>query len=228
MLYSILLSVIKKVHKMILLIGGEKGGTGKSTIATNIAVKLAHQQQEVVIIDCDPQCTATKWVSRRNKLFANLPKVFCIQKTGDIYDTTIDMSNRYKYVIIDAGGRDSEELRTAMVACHKMYIPLKASQPDIETSHHIIQLVKLAKTLNPKLLAFTMISMAPTNHVLKEDQEAILLLSKLNIAKVSNIIIRERKVYRDAIADGKGVIEYDNIKATNEIKQLSEEIFFNE
>jgi 2-phosphoglycerate kinase len=42
MLYSRLLSVIKKVHKMILLIGGEKGGTGKSTIATNIAVKLAH------------------------------------------------------------------------------------------------------------------------------------------------------------------------------------------
>jgi chromosome partitioning protein len=213
---------------MILLIGGEKGGTGKSTIATNIAVNLAHQQQEVVIIDCDPQGTATKWLSRRNKLFPNLPKVFSIQKTGDIYDTSIDMSHRYKYVIIDAGGRDSEELRTAMVACNKMYIPLKASQPDIETSNHIIQLIKLAKTLNPKLLAFTMISMAPTNHVLKEDQEAILLLSKLNIAKTSNVIIHERKVYRDAIADGKGVMEYDNIKAKNEVIQLLEEIFYNE
>jgi len=213
---------------MILLIGGEKGGTGKSTIATNIAVNLAHQQQEVVIIDCDPQGTATKWLSRRNKLFPNLPKVFSIQKTGDIYDTSIDMSHRYKYVIIDAGGRDSEELRTAMVACNKMYIPLKASQPDIETSNHIIQLIKLAKTLNPKLLALTMISMAPTNHVLKEDQEAILLLSKLNIAKTSNVIIHERKVYRDAIADGKGVMEYDNIKAKNEIIQLLEEIFYNE
>jgi chromosome partitioning protein len=213
---------------MILLIGGEKGGTGKSTIATNMAVNLAHQQQEVVIIDCDPQGTATKWLSRRNKLFPNLPKVFSIQKTGDIYDTSIDMSHRYKYVIIDAGGRDSEELRTAMVACNKMYIPLKASQPDIETSNHIIQLIKLAKTLNPKLLALTMISMAPTNHVLKEDQEAILLLSKLNIAKTSNVIIHERKVYRDAIADGKGVIEYDNIKAKNEIMQLFKEIFYNE
>lgn len=213
---------------MILLIGGEKGGTGKSTIATNIAVNLAHQQQEVVIIDCDPQGTATKWLSRRNKLFPNLPKVFSIQKTGDIYDTSIDMSHRYKYVIIDAGGRDSEELRTAMVACNKMYIPLKASQPDIETSNHIIQLIKLAKTLNPKLLALTMISMAPTNHVLKEDQEAILLLSKLNIAKTSNVIIHERKVYRDAIADGKGVMEYNNIKAKNEIIQLLEEIFYNE
>ena len=86
----------------------------------------------------------------------------------------------------------------------------------------------MAKTLNPKLLAFTMISMAPTNHVLKEDQEAILLLSKLNIAKTSNVIIHERKVYRDAIADGKGVMEYDNIKAKNEIMQLFEEIFCNE
>ena len=213
---------------MILLIGGEKGGTGKSTIATNIAVNLAHQQQEVVIIDCDPQGTATKWLSRRNKLFPNLPKVFSIQKTGDIYDTSIDMSHRYKYVIIDAGGRDSEELRTAMVACNKMYIPLKASQPDIETTNHIIQLIKLARTLNPKLLAFTMISMASTNRVLKEDQEAILLLSKLNIAKTSNVIIHERKVYRDAIADGKGIMEYDNIKAKNEIMQLFEEIFCNE
>jgi len=216
------------VYKMILLVGGEKGGTGKSTIATNIAVKLAHQQKEVVIVDCDPQCTASKWLARRNKLFPSLPKVFCIQKTGDIYDTTIDMANRYKHVIVDAGGRDSEELRTAMVACDKMYIPLKASQPDIETSHHIIQLIKLAKTLNPKLLAFILISMASTNHLLKEDQEATILLSKLNIAKVSNIIIHERKIYRDAIADGRGVVEYDNAKAINEIVQLSEEIFFDE
>ena len=140
---------------MILLIGGEKGGTGKSTIATNMAVKLAHQQQEVVIIDCDPQGTATKWLARRNKLFPALPKVFSIQKTGDIYDTSIDMSQRYKYVIIDAGGRDSEELRTAMVACNKMYIPLKASQPDIETSNHIVQLIKLAKALGHKVIAIS-------------------------------------------------------------------------
>ena len=115
-----------------------------------------------------------------------------------------------------------------MVACDKMYIPLKASQPDIETSHHIIQLIKLAKTLNPKLLAFILISMASTNHLLKEDQEATILLSKLNISKVSNIIIHERKIYRDAIADGRGVVEYDNAKAINEIVQLSKEIFFDE
>lgn len=210
---------------MILLLGGEKGGTGKSTISTNIAVALAYKKKEVVLIDCDPQCTTSKWLTRRNKFYCNLPKIFCVQKTEDIYETVQDIASRYEHVIIDAGGHDSEELRTAMVACHKMYIPLRASQPDIETSKHITQLIKLAKTLNPKLLAFAIISMAPTNHVLTEDQEAINVLSKNDTIKVSNVIIRERKIYRDAIAEGKGVLEYNNTKAIQEITQLSKEIF---
>jgi chromosome partitioning protein len=42
------------------------------------------------------------------------------------------------------------------------------------------------------------------------------------------VIIHERKVYRDAIADGKGVVEYDNPKAIQEIDLLAKEIFFNE
>jgi chromosome partitioning protein len=212
---------------MILLIGGEKGGTGKSTISTNIAVTLAHKGHEIVIVDCDPQGTSTKWLTRRNKFYSDLPKVFSIQKTGDTYDTIKDLSTRYKHVIIDAGGRDSEELRTAMVACEKMYIPLKASQPDLETSKHMTQLIKLARSLNNKLDAYTIISMASTHYNLNEDKEAISLLAQSNIAKVSDVIIHERKVYRDAIADGKGVIEYDNPKAITEINLLINEIFTN-
>ena len=40
---------------MILLIGGEKGGTGKSTIATNLAVQLALDGKDVMLLDADPQ-----------------------------------------------------------------------------------------------------------------------------------------------------------------------------
>jgi len=209
---------------MIILVGGEKGGTGKSTIATNLAVVLAHQGKEVLIVDCDPQCTASKWVNRRNKNFSNLPKVYCVEKTGDVFDTVKDVANRYEYVLIDAGGRDSEELRTAMVVCDKIYIPLKASQPDLETSKHMSQLIKLARSLNKKLVAVAFISMAPTNHNLTEDDEAIELLSTLPGINISNIIIHERKVYRDAIAEGKGIIEYSNNKANDEMNNLFKEV----
>lgn len=213
---------------MIILIGGEKGGTGKSTITTNLSVVLAYQGKEVLIIDCDPQCTASKWVYRRNKNLSNLPRIYCVEKTGDVFDTIKDVANRYDYVLIDAGGKDSEELRTAMVACDKIYIPLKASQPDIETSKHMSQLVKLARGLNKKLIAVALISMAPTNHISKEDEEAAELLSKLPDINTSSIIIHERKVYRDAIAEGKGVIEYSNSKAIKEINSLFKEVFTNE
>ena len=213
---------------MILLIGGEKGGTGKSTISTNIAVTLANRGCEIIIVDCDPQGTSTAWLTRRNKFCSNLPKVFSVQKTGDTYDTIKDLSTRYQHVIIDAGGRDSEELRTAMVACEKMYIPLKASQPDLDTTKHMTQLIKLAKSLNHKLDAYIIISMASTHYNLNEDQEAIHLLETSKSIKVSDVIIHERKVYRDAIADGKGVTEYNNLKATTEINLLMGEVFQNE
>ena len=212
---------------MILLIGGEKGGTGKSTIATNLAVSLAHNGEEVLIMDCDPQSTSSKWLSRRQKNTTNenLPKIFGIQKTGDIFDTIEDVKNRYKHIIIDAGGRDSEELRTAMVGCDKMYMPLKASQPDLETSKHMLHLVKLAKKLNPKLSAVMVISMASTNPSLNEDKEARELLAGLSEVGISPVIIRERKVYRDAIVQGLGVVECANKKAITEINELRKEVW---
>lgn len=52
---------------MIFLIAGEKGGVGKSTIATNLAVYLAHQGVDVVLLDTDGQATASRFVERRDE-----------------------------------------------------------------------------------------------------------------------------------------------------------------
>lgn len=210
---------------MILLIGGEKGGTGKSTIATNLACYIAEKKKDVMLLDCDPQCTSSRWVNRRSKNHPSLPSIHCTQKTDDIYDAAVDLSKRYEHVIIDAGGRDSEELRTAMAAAHLMYIPLKASQPDIETSKHMSQLVKMAKAINRGLQARLIISMASSNPIISEDREAISLLSEIPNLGISGVTIRERKIYRDAMIEGKGVLECSNYKAKNEIKLLGQEIY---
>jgi len=127
---------------MILLTGGEKGGTGKSTIAVNLAVWLAHQGADVLLIDTDRQRTASHFVDRRSAL-DGVPVVHCAEKHGHVFDTVRDLATRYEHVIVDAGGRDSEELRTALVAAQVVYCPLKASQPDLETSVHMNELVKL-------------------------------------------------------------------------------------
>jgi chromosome partitioning protein len=211
---------------MILLLGGEKGGTGKSTVAVNLAVWLARQDTDVVLIDTDPQATASHFIDRRNAL-DGVPKVHCAEKRGNVFDTVRDLAKRYQQVIVDAGGRDSEELRTALVAAHLVYCPLKASQPDIETSVHMNQLVKLARGMNPILQARLLISMGPTNPAVQEAIEAREILGQLTEFTLSEVIVRERKAYRDAMSEGRGVVELTNDKAAAEIEALAREIYPN-
>jgi chromosome partitioning protein len=209
---------------MIVLLGGEKGGTGKSTLATNLAVWLARQGRDVILVDTDRQRTASHWADRRNAI-NGLAAVHCAEKHGNVFYAVRDLAQRYDEVIVDAGGRDSEELRTALVAAHLVYVPLKASQPDLETSLHMNELIQLARGMNPDLKARALIAMAPTNPVIHEAAEARELLSELPELVPSGVIIRERKVYRDAIAEGRGVVEMDNAKATAEIEALTQEIY---
>ena len=211
---------------MIFLLGGEKGGTGKSTISVNLAAWLAGHGKDVILIDTDRQRTSSRFVERRNEL-NDAPKIHCVEKYGNVYDTVRDVSSRYEYVLVDAGGRDSEELRTAMVVANKLYVPLKASQPDLETSVHMNELVNLARGLNPQLQAMLVISMGSTHPAVHEDQDATEILSELPEFEMSNVVIRERKVYRDAMAEGRGVIEMGNEKASDEIGDLAREVFGN-
>lgn len=207
---------------MIILIGGEKGGTGKSTIATNLAVQFAHDGKDVILLDADPQGTASKWIERRNE--QGLRVVHSAQKTGDIYKTSLDLGQRYEIVIIDAGGRDSKELRTGMVAADKMYIPIRASQADLETLPHVDELIGLAKGMNPELQVFALLSMAPSNPLGNEVAEAQELLEQFAEIQLSPSIVRDRKVYRDAMLEGKGVVELSNSQAKGEIQLLCDEV----
>ena len=155
----------------------------------------------------------------------NFLKFTVFRRLGIFSKTIRDLATRYQQVMIDAGGRDSEELRSAMVTAQKLYTPLKASQPDLETTTNINQLVKLACGLNPNLKAYAVISMAPTHPAITEAQEAHELLMELPEIELSRVFIRERKVFRDAMVEGKGVVECKNRKAKAEIQLLAREIY---
>ncbi len=63
---------------MILLVGGEKGGSGKSCLAQNLAVYLKqHFNTEVLLVDCDPQRTSSGWVQARNEQEELPPSIVC-------------------------------------------------------------------------------------------------------------------------------------------------------
>lgn len=209
---------------MIVLIGGEKGGTGKSTLATNLAVWLAHSRRDVLLLDADRQGTSANWVSERTE-HPELPVVHCVQRYGNIFKAVKDLAERYDDIIIDAGGRDSEELRSAMVAADKLYSPVRASQSDLWTADHLNQLVALARGLNQNLQAYALLSMAPTNPRVNEAAEASEMLAEFKELQLANIVIRDRKVFRDAMVDGRGVVEMSDPKAIEELLALAKEIY---
>ncbi len=209
---------------MIVLIGGEKGGTGKSTIATNLAVCLARNGRDVVLLDADRQSTSANWASERERNNI-LTSVNCVQRYGNIAGSVRDFKKRYQDIVIDAGGRDSEEMRSAMVVADALYSPLKASQSDLWTVGHLNSLIALARGFNEKLVAVAVLSMAPTNPRITEVGEAREMLAEFTELRLAAAVIRDRKAYRDAMCDGRGVVEADDPKATEEMKRLVEEIY---
>jgi len=211
---------------MILLIGGEKGGAGKSTLACNLAVYLTCQNKDVLLLDADPQKTSSTWSYRRNLLVdQNLPKLHNAEKTGDIYDTVMDFSKRYDFIIIDSGGRDSKELRSGLIACDVFYTPIKPSQIDIDTLGKMNELVEHAKALNKKLKSVSIITHAPTNPNMDDKKETEVILTKIPNFISSNIAITYRSSYWRTMGRGLSVLEYSDDKAKNEILSLGAEIF---
>jgi chromosome partitioning protein len=208
---------------MIILIGSQKGGCGKSTTAVNISAELAGRGHDVVIVDADRQCTSANWAMDRieNPVLA---KVHCIQKYENIRDTLLDLNKRYEYVIVDAAGRDSRELRTGMTAAHILIVPFRPSQPDLDTLPNMQEIIIQAKDLNPDLKVYGLITMAPTNPIIHEEADARECLIDYPEIKLLSTMIRDRKVYRDAMSDGLSVVEMDNPKAKAEIKKLIEEV----
>jgi len=211
---------------MIILIGGEKGGAGKSTIACNLAAFLANKKKDVLLLDSDPQKTSSAWVYRRT-IIAN--ETICLphnsEKTGDIYNTVIDFSHRYEYVIIDTGGRDSKELRSGLIAADIFYTPIKPSQIDIDTLGKMNELVEQASSLNKKLKSTALITHAPTNPNMDDEKETRGILEEMPNFTNSKVVITYRSSYWRTMGQGLSALEYSDERAKSEILALGEEVF---
>ena len=212
---------------MIILVGGEKGGTGKTTIATNLAAMRSAQGRDVLLIDTDPQGSASFWAAVRGEAGIT-PRVACVQKFGKGLASEIkDLAGRYDDVIIDSGGRESAELRASLVTCDIAVLPLQASQIDLWTIESLSELVDTARGFNPGLKALALVSRAPTAHTSNDAQEAANLIAEYPALTLAASLIRDRVAFRRAAGAGQGAGEYAGAgdKASKEMQKLFAEVF---
>lgn len=212
---------------MILLIGGEKGGTGKTTLAVNLAALRARAGRDVLLVDTDLQASASYWALSRDE-GSTQPRVACIQKFGKGLQTEVqDLATRYQEVIIDAGGRDSVELRSALVVADRAFLPIQPSQFDIWTLGRMDDLVRTAQGFNPPLQCWVVLSRASTNPSVSEVNEAQSLWADFAHLQLAQTVIRDRIAYRKAARYGLSVEELKPVdaKAVEELRALYQEVF---
>jgi chromosome partitioning protein len=209
---------------MIVLLGGQKGGSGKSTLSMNIGALLAERGLDILMIDGNAtQGTMSNWCARREA--TDLPQLTYVEKSGNLYKTLDSLRDKYDHVIVDTGGQDSKEFRTAMIAADIMITPIKPTQADAETLVYVSSLIEQALELNPDLKRYIVVSQARPNPKVKAVEETRELVSGLSLFTVLNTVIHNRKSYEDAVAAGASASEMGDKKASAEINDLVEEVF---
>jgi len=157
------------------------------------------------------------------------PRVACVQKFGKGLASQVrDLAGRYDEIVIDAGGRDSMELRYALGISDRAYIPVQPFQFDIWTIRQMDDLVEMAQGLNEELQAFIVLNRVSTNPAVREDQETrdFFKEEKFQHLILLNSILRDRIALRKSARDGLSVLEWkQDKKAVEEMNQLFKEVY---
>ena len=212
---------------MIVLVGGEKGGVGKTTLAVNLAAMRSRAGHDVLLIDADKQASANLWAGIRQEEIRDAP-VPCLQKRGKGLAPDIrDLSTRYEDIVIDAGGQDSVELRAALTIADLALFPIQPSLFDAATLETLAELVAQAQAFNTALVAAVVINRASTNPRVTEAAEAKELIADYRDLHLLDVLIRDRIIFRKAARNGLCVgesKEHDQA-AEAELHALYREVF---
>ncbi|WP_448249483.1 AAA family ATPase [Thalassotalea agariperforans] len=210
---------------MMILVGGEKGGSGKSCLAQNLAVYFARDKKAIVLmVDCDPQRTTSDWIQARNS-DPSLSAINCIQLYGKIRNDLLSLKQHYDYVIVDCGGQDNLALRAAMSVAEHAIIPLRPKRRDLKTVEHMEDMLSTCKMVNPKLMASFVITQCPSL-----PNQAGRILEAKDVCRSYGINVLDnvtfsRNIYDDSEEQGSSVLENEpGGKAAQEIIAIAEEI----
>ena len=203
---------------MLTVVGNLKGGTGKSTVAFNLAVWLAHGKAGVSTFDLDPQATLTDVAQVRQE---------------DGYDPVFDVSNDIEAlkeiaktdlkqpIIVDVSATNMPDLEVAISLADRVLIPVQPSQADIWSTQRFLKIVSQSINSDNETKVLGFINRADTHHMVRETDEAEEALRMLQNIEALNVRLYQRTAYRRSFSEGMGVFELDPMgKASKEMKLL--------
>lgn len=211
---------------MIIVAGGIKGGSGKSTVATNLVVMRARQGRDVLLVDADDQETATDFTVFRNERTEGKAGYTSIRLAGPAVRTEIlRLRDKYEDIIIDTGGRDTTSQRAALATANILLVPFVPRSFDIWTLEKVAVLVEEMRPANPELMAYVFLNRADPRG--QDNNDAAEMLKDTETFSFLDAPLGSRKAFSNAAAQGMAVVELSPVdpKAIQEVSTLFQRVF---
>jgi len=203
----------------VITIAQQKGGTGKTTLAVNLALAfIKYHNLKVAIIDTDPQGSLGKWFMIRSekKILNNNLTFKTASLWGAQYESKI-LKQDHDVIIIDTPPKIESDARPAIEAADLVLIPVAPSHVDFWATEAIIEIAKKAKR---KIL----IQINRANHRSKLIAQTHEYIKNINIS-ATKTLIGHRQIFISSMGEGKTVAEKQRkSKAVEEIRKISEQI----
>ncbi len=190
-----------------ILIANPKGGSGKTTLSTNIAGYLASRGQRVAIMDLDRQKSAIEWLSNRPLSFPAIE----LMHSGAEKNSPLD------WLVIDSpAGLHGKNLEHALRLVHKVIVPIAPSAFDIQASRDFLEVLHHEKTVRKGKIFVGVVGMRMdprTRAALTLEQ----FLKGLDLPVLA--YLREAQIYVNAAFEGKTLFDLPPSLAERELVQ---------
>lgn len=197
------------------VLASEKGGVGKTTIATNLGVYACQCGERTVIADLDAQGSAPSWHEIRG---GDSPSVVSVapENLQKVIDGSIAL--KVSLLVIDTPGHLAAATLAAIRSATLVISPVRPSLFDLLALKDTVKLIEQAGKLDGAICIVN--GIVPGRGQKGAYSEAELAASGLGI-KVAPPYLCQRAAYVKAIGIGKGVVETEPKKeAANEVRAL--------
>jgi chromosome partitioning protein len=203
----------------VITVAQQKGGAGKTTLVTHLALTWAEQGKRVCVLDIDPQGSLGAWYRMREQtLGARRTGIDFAAITGWRATAEIDRRSSFNDIIlIDSPPHAETDARIAVRAAHLVLVPIQPSPLDVWATTPTLDLARQEKV--PVLLVLNRVP--PRANL----ADAMIDLVKELGAPLAETRLGNRVALAEAIAEGRSLAEIgEHGRAAEEIMALAAEI----
>ena len=209
----------------IITICNQKGGSGKTTLSMQLAGTLARRKKKVLVVDADPQGTATRWAASAEDENPFSASVIGLSAANEkVHREVKKFVGDYDFIIIDCPpAADSPVPQSALLIADLALVPIIPSPLDLWASVGIRQVIENVSLINETLAARLVVNQCqPKTNLAKETLE---ILPEFGIPVCKNYL-SQRTAYRQSAAFGQTVQDFGSKAkdAIREIESLTKEI----